>query len=144
MFQTRKRYYLDIRYIIRVRCTEFLYQTNNFELNNRATIEWVSNSRSSNKTRHVNLNFHFIRDEIENGNLKINYVESKNMIADFLTKAVTKVKLSWTLQVNMLKIEKSSVNLAASLVGGYVLNADERSNQGWYVCCMCHMCVGSW
>ena len=113
-------------------------------MNNRATIEWVSNSRSSNKTRHVNLNFHFIRDEIENGNLKINYVESKNMIADFLTKAVTKVKLSWTLQVNMLKIEKSSVNLAASLVGGYVLNADERSNQGWYVCCMCHMCVGSW
>ena len=37
-------------------------------------------------------------------------VESKNMMADFLTKAVTKDKLSWTLQqVNLLdlKIEKS-------------------------------------
>lgn len=64
---------------------------------NRATVEWISNSRSSSKTRHVNLNFHFIKNEIENGNLKISYVESKNMIADFLTKAMTKDKLSYKL-----------------------------------------------
>jgi len=74
---------------------------------NKAAIEWMGNARSSTKTRHVNLKFHFVRDEIEKGKLNVCYVETKYMIADFLTKAVTKDKLLWSLsQINLLTIEE--------------------------------------
>jgi len=74
---------------------------------NKAAIEWMGNTRSSTKTRHVNLRFHFVRDEIEKGKLNVCHIETKYMVADFLTKAVTKDKLSWSLsQVNLLTVEE--------------------------------------
>jgi len=53
------------------------------------TIKWMKSVRSANKTHHVNLKFHFIRDELERGDIDVKYVEIKYMIANFLTKAVT-------------------------------------------------------
>jgi len=53
------------------------------------------------------LKFHFVRDEIEKGKLNVCYVEIKYMIADFLTKVITKDKLLWSLsQINLLNIEE--------------------------------------
>jgi len=51
---------------------------------NTATIEWMRSVRSSNKTHHVNLKFHFVRDELERGDVDIKYVETNYIIADFL------------------------------------------------------------
>lgn len=58
-------------------------------------IQWLKNARSSTKTRHVNLKFHFTRDEIEKGNIEVLHVNSGKMIADCLTKSVSTDKLEW-------------------------------------------------
>lgn len=62
---------------------------------NQAAIQWVKNTKSSTKTRHVNLKFHFVRDEIENKRISVAYINTERMVADYLTKAVTKDKLEW-------------------------------------------------
>ncbi|KAK2578209.1 hypothetical protein KPH14_012845 [Odynerus spinipes] len=73
---------------------------------NRAAIEWIGNNRSSTKTRHVNMKFHFIRDEIEKGELSVRHIDTKHMIADFLTKAITREKLLWSLkEIGLVDIE---------------------------------------
>ncbi|KAK2578119.1 hypothetical protein KPH14_000978, partial [Odynerus spinipes] len=60
---------------------------------NMAAIAWLQRARCSNKTRHVNLKFHFVSDQIEDGRLKVIHIDTKYMIADYLTKAVTRDKL---------------------------------------------------
>lgn len=61
----------------------------------------MTNSRSSNKTKHINLKINFVRDEIETGRLSIYHIDSKYMLADFLTKVVTKDKLN---QISLVDI----------------------------------------
>jgi hypothetical protein len=40
----------------------------------------------------VDIKYHFIRDLIKDGTIKLNYVASKNNKADILTKALDRVK----------------------------------------------------
>lgn len=76
-------------------CREYIIKPINIFCDNQATIQWLKNARSSTKTRHVNLKFHFIRDEIEKGNIEVLHVNSGKMIADCLTKFVSTDKLEW-------------------------------------------------
>ena len=58
---------------------------------------------SSNKTRHVNLKFHFVKDLIDDNVIKLKFIRTDEMIADFLTKAVSCNKLLWTIKnINLL------------------------------------------
>lgn len=76
-------------------CIEYMSRPINIFCDNQATIQWLKNAKSSTKTRHVNLKFHFVRDEIENGIINVSYVNTNEMIADCLTKSVSKEKLEW-------------------------------------------------
>jgi hypothetical protein len=42
--------------------------------------------------KHVDIKFHFIRDLIEEGTIKLHYVASENNNADILTKSLDRVK----------------------------------------------------
>ena len=78
-----------------LKCEEYLDKPTEICCDNQATIQWIKNAKSSNKTRHVNIKFHFVRDEVENGNIVMTYVNTKDMIADCLTKSTSKEKLVW-------------------------------------------------
>ncbi|MBW0527429.1 hypothetical protein O181_067144 [Austropuccinia psidii MF-1] len=52
---------------------------------NQSTIAIASNHVYHHGTRHINFQLHFIRDLIEEEKLEINYLDTKNMIADSLT-----------------------------------------------------------
>ncbi|CAL1678230.1 unnamed protein product [Lasius platythorax] len=78
-----------------LKCEEYLDKPTEIYCDNQATIQWIKNAKSSNKTRHVNLKFHFVRDEVENGNIVMTYVNTKDMIADCLTKSTPKEKFMW-------------------------------------------------
>ena len=45
------------------------------------------------KTKHIHIRHHFIRDQVEAGDIVIKYISTDKMLADALTKALTKVKL---------------------------------------------------
>lgn len=59
---------------------------------NQSCISLAQNPRHHEKTKHVDFKFHFLRDLIEDGRIKLVFTTSALMWADFLTKAVPRVK----------------------------------------------------
>lgn len=45
---------------------------------------------SQNRTRYIDIRYHFIRDYVEDKTIKLHYCETKRMLADILTKAIPK------------------------------------------------------
>ena len=41
------------------------------------------------RTKHINVKYHFVRDEVKEGVISFEYCNMKEMIADVLTRAVT-------------------------------------------------------
>lgn len=78
-----------------LKCEEYIDIPIEVYCDNQATIQWIKNAKSSSKTRHVNLKFHFVRDEVEKGNIIMSYVNTNDMVADCLTKGTPKDKLVW-------------------------------------------------
>lgn len=76
-------------------CNEYVDKPTPILCDNQATIQWAKNAKSSTKTRHVNLKYYFVREEVENGTIAISYVNTNNMVADCFTKSVSKEKLEW-------------------------------------------------
>ena len=60
---------------------------------NQGSIALVKNPVSHNKSKHIDIKFHFIREKYTNGLIDIVYVPSGDNVADIMTKPVTKVKL---------------------------------------------------
>ena len=54
---------------------------------NQAAIKLCENSvNSSARTRHIDIRYFFIKDRIDTGDIKVEYLHTKSMIADYLTK----------------------------------------------------------
>jgi hypothetical protein len=72
---------------------------------NQGTIKFTSNSIEPGRTKHIDVRYHFVRDNREKNIVKFEYKDTKNMIADILTKGLPKeqfVKLR-----TMMKIEEA-------------------------------------
>ena len=41
---------------------------------------------TTNKTKHINIRFHFVRDLIKDGTIALTWCPTENMLADILTK----------------------------------------------------------
>ena len=57
-------------------------------LDNKSTISLVQNPVFQKRTKHIRLRYHKIREWVANNELKIEFVPSTKMAADFLTKPV--------------------------------------------------------
>jgi histone deacetylase 1/2 len=54
---------------------------------NQSTLTMVKKGRStSERTRHINIRFFFIKDKVDNGELELEYLPTEDMVADILTK----------------------------------------------------------
>lgn len=60
---------------------------------NQGAIALAKNPIKHQRSKHVDIKYHFIRDEITKENLVIDYVPSENNVADMFTKPVSKIKL---------------------------------------------------
>ena len=61
-------------------------------MDNQGAIAFAKNAQFSQRTKYVDIKYHFIRDLIEEGTIKLHYVASENNKADILTKALDRVK----------------------------------------------------
>jgi hypothetical protein len=57
---------------------------------NQATIKMVNNGNDKGRTKHIDVRFHYIREMIEQGQIKMEYKRTEDMVADILTKASEK------------------------------------------------------
>ena len=57
---------------------------------NQATIAMTRNPVHHKRSKHIDIKYHFVRNEVARGNIKLQYCDSKSMIADILTKPLTR------------------------------------------------------
>ena len=69
--------------------------------NNKLTIIYNDNQRSNSlskdsvyhtRTKHIDIQHHFIREKVENKEVEVIYCRTEDMIADYLTKGISKKK----------------------------------------------------
>lgn len=58
---------------------------------NQPAIKISNNPVTSARTKHVNLRYHFVRERVEDNDITIKYIDTENMVADIMTKALGKI-----------------------------------------------------
>lgn len=61
---------------------------------NQSAIAMAKNSIVSNKSKHISIREHFIREKVQSGEININYKPTEDMVTDILTKRLTELKHS--------------------------------------------------
>lgn len=67
-------------------------------VDNQSAITIAENGGVSERTKHLDVKYHYIKELIDNKSIRLRYLETSKMPADILTKAVTQAKLQSSLQ----------------------------------------------
>lgn len=70
----------------------FQQTTTVFE-DNQGTIRLVKNPENRQRSKHMDIKYHFIRSSVLQGNIVLVYCPTENMFADVFTKSATRAKL---------------------------------------------------
>ena len=65
--------------------------TPTIQIDNQSAIKFIRNPEFHQRTKHIDVKYAFIREKIENGDVKLDYVPSEYQLADLLTKPLSKV-----------------------------------------------------
>ncbi|CAK9800967.1 Retrovirus-related Pol polyprotein from transposon RE2 [Anthophora plagiata] len=58
---------------------------------NRAAIDFAKNRMEKNRTKHIDIAYHIVRENLEKGLIHLNYVPSNENLADGMTKGLKKI-----------------------------------------------------
>ena len=61
---------------------------------NQAAIKLAKNEILSDRSKHIDVRFHFLRHHVQAGTIELKYCPTEKMVADALTKPLQRVKLS--------------------------------------------------
>ena len=61
---------------------------------NHGAIALANNPVNHQRSKHIDIRYHFIRIEVANGKIVLNYCPTNDMVADVMTKPATKFKLA--------------------------------------------------
>ena len=59
---------------------------------NQGAIDLSKNAKHHDRTKHIDISHHFIRERVACNEIVVDYCPTGNMVADVMTKAVPKVK----------------------------------------------------
>ena len=62
------------------------------EADSQAVIDWVKRDKVTNRTKHINKKYHFIKQDTADNNIIMKHVRSEDLISDLLTKPLIKEK----------------------------------------------------
>jgi phosphoribosyl-AMP cyclohydrolase len=65
------------------------------DCDSQSAIFLVNNSAYHSKTKHINIQYHFVRDMVEENKVLLMKVDTFNNVADSLTKYLSTEKFSW-------------------------------------------------
>ena len=57
-------------------------------IDNQATIKLIQNPRFHERTKHIEIKHHYIRETFENGEIDLQHVSTNNYLADIMTKSL--------------------------------------------------------
>ena len=61
-------------------------------MDNQSAIAIAKNPQFHDRTKHIEVRHHFIRDKIEQGELELEYIPTGEQVADVMTKALNREK----------------------------------------------------
>lgn len=73
-------------------------------MDNQSAMQVAKNPEHHSRMKHLDLSYYWLRDEVERGTIGIKYIPTDDMVADLLTKPLTKQKV--LLSCCMLGLEK--------------------------------------
>ena len=68
------------------------YQVIDMLSDNQGAIYLAKDDKFHQRTKHIDIRYHFIRQHVENGDITLVYCATENMTADILTKALPSMK----------------------------------------------------
>jgi hypothetical protein len=69
---------------------------------NQGSIKRSKNSITSKRTKHIDIQYHFTRSAVDNGEVKLIYCHTSETLADVLTKALPRIKVEEFVKVARL------------------------------------------
>ncbi len=60
------------------------------QCNNQGAISLTKNPTHNARTKHIDVQHHFVRKQVKNGEVQFEYCITKHMVADVLTKGLSK------------------------------------------------------
>ena len=58
----------------------------------QATMELTKNPKFHNRTKHIDVSYHYVREQVDNKNISVKYCRTEDMLADVMTKGLWKVQ----------------------------------------------------
>jgi hypothetical protein len=62
---------------------------------NQGCISMTKNNRTDDLTKHIDMKYHYIREQVEANKIAVHYCATNFMVADFLTKPINTRKFQW-------------------------------------------------
>jgi hypothetical protein len=62
---------------------------------NQSCIKMMENPVFHDKSKHIEIRYHYIRDMVQRGAVKLQYVGTDEQVADVLTKPMSRVKIEY-------------------------------------------------
>lgn len=70
---------------------------------NESAIHFTRNAVENHRSKHIDIRYHFVRDKLSDGLFELQYVSTKNNMADIFTKALNKTNFSNCIDLFKLK-----------------------------------------
>lgn len=71
---------------------------------NQSVIRLSKNQQFHNRTKHIDIKFHYIQEQIEKGMIEIVKVHTTENVADMLTKPVVQAKFEHCLRLTSIQV----------------------------------------
>jgi hypothetical protein len=62
---------------------------------NQSCIKMTENPVFHDRSKHIEIHYHFIRDMVQRGALKLQYISTNEQVVDVLTKPLSRVKFEY-------------------------------------------------
>ena len=73
---------------------------------NHGTTELTKNPKFHNRTKHIDVSYHFVREQVDNKVVSVKYCRTEDMLADVMTKGLSKVQFErFRVMLGLIKIK---------------------------------------
>ena len=78
-------------------------------IDNKSDIEISRNPIHHGQTKHIDVQFHFIRNCVEEGKVILRYAQTENQVADFFTKSLGTAKFcEFRTEIGLARVQRCS------------------------------------
>ena len=76
--------------------------------NNQVTISLINSGANSSRGKHIDIQYHYIRNIIQKQDIEVSYIPTSDMIADPMTKGISAEK--FVKHVSLMRLRNISMN----------------------------------